>query len=77
MSFCSPWRGSLASGRLVCRLLKNGASPGAHRGRERAEYAQDKDAKSVSSSAIGATEDVALRRPVRSDGRGLCSSAAS
>jgi hypothetical protein len=36
---------------------------------ERDGYARDKDAGSANSSAIGATEDDASRRPVRSDGR--------
>jgi hypothetical protein len=46
------------------RLLKNGVSPLGRGG-----YAQDKDAKSANSSAIGATEDEVLRRPARSGGR--------
>ena len=48
------------------RLLKNEASPP-----ECAGYAQGKDAGRARSSATGATEDEAWRRPGRSDGRGL------
>jgi hypothetical protein len=48
----------------INRLLKKDVSPP-----ERDGHAQDKDAKSVNSSAIHATEDAVLRRSVRSGGR--------
>jgi inosose dehydratase len=49
-------------------LLGDDASPS-----ERDGYARDKDAGSVNSSAIGATEDAVLRRLARSEGRGFVS----
>jgi restriction system protein len=48
----------------VKRLLKKGVSPP-----ERDGHAQDKDAGSANSRAIGATEDDVLRRSVRAGGR--------
>ena len=48
------------------RLLKSDASPPACDG-----HAREKDAGSVNSSAICATEDVLSRRQVRSGGRGF------
>ncbi len=58
--------GRSAGGACASRLLKNDASP-----RECTGYAQGKDAGSARSSATGATEDAAWRRPVHSRGRGL------
>jgi ferredoxin-type protein NapH len=49
---------------VLNRLLKMNVSPP-----ECDEQAQDKDARSVNSSAIGANEDDVLRRAVRSGGR--------
>ena len=50
------------------RLLRKDVSPPECDG-----HAQDKDAGSANSSAIGATEDEVLRRPVRSGGRDFVS----
>jgi heterodisulfide reductase subunit C len=57
------------------RLLKKDVSPPGRRvlGGMRDGQAQDKNAQSVNSSAIGATEDDVLRRPARSDGRDFLS----
>ena len=55
-----------SQGEPPTRLLKKDVSP-----RDRAGHAQDKDAKSGNSSAIDATENAVLCRPVRSRGRDL------